>query len=112
MSLRSISASLSASFSLALLVALAVGCGGSTATGSDEPTTAREKRRRGAAASDPPTSAGKTARWRYTGDRSECFFVVSGHCFKTEQAACTAAKCGKRSCETTGGGPATVSCAK
>jgi hypothetical protein len=106
MSLRWISASVS------LALALSLGCGGGTATGSDEPTTAKEKQRREAAASDPPTPAGKSAHWRYTGDRNDCFFVVGGHCFKTEQAACTAARCGKRTCETTGGGPVTVSCAK
>jgi len=104
---------------LAALVALVVtgglagGCGGGAASGSDEPTTAKDKQRREADVSEPAAGAThKVGRWRYTGDRADCFFVVGGRCFKTEQAACAAAKCGKRACETSGGGPATVACAK
>jgi len=98
--------------SLAVLGTLALGCGGSSPPRSDEPTTAKEKQRREAEASgeiDRP--GGKWGGWRYTGDRNDCFFVVGRRCFKTEAAACTAARCGKRKCETTGGGPATVACA-
>ena len=100
--------------SLALVVSLAVGCGGGAAPSrSDEPTTAKEKQRRDAEASgEADPSARKWGGWRYTGDRNDCFFVVGRRCFKTEAAACAAARCGKRTCETTGGGPATVACAK
>jgi hypothetical protein len=99
--------------SLAVMVSLASGCGGSVPPRSDEPTTAKEKQRREADAkgeSDP--AAGKWGAWRYTGDRNDCFFVIGRRCFKTEAAACTAARCGKRKCEVTGGGPAAVACAK
>ncbi len=92
---------------------LLVGCGGSTKVGPDEPQTAKEKQRREAEAKgevDKP--GGKWGGWRYTGDRSECFYVIGRRCFKTEAAACSAAKCGKRKCEVTGGGPASVACAK
>src|SRR5262249_27260501 len=97
---------------LALVVSLAFGCG-STPPRSDEPTTAREKLRREAEArGDTDRGNGKWAGWRYTGDRNECFFVVGRRCFKTEAAACAAARCGKKSCETVGGGPAAIGCAK
>lgn len=97
------------------VVAIAgAGCGGGTSvSASDEPTTARDKQRREAEASGTAESSNsKWGRWRYTGNRDECFFVVAGRCFKTEAAACTAAKCGKRKCEVTGGGPAAVACEK
>jgi len=100
------------SIALALVAALASGCGGGPPR-SDEPTTAKEKQRQEAEAKGETDSpGGKWGGWRYTGDRNECFFVVGRHCFKTEAAACTAARCGKKKCETTGGGPATVACAK
>src|ERR1044071_1633549 len=95
---------------LALVVCL-LGCSGSPPR-TDEPTTAKEKQRRDAEAKgDLDRDAVKWACWRYTGDRRDCFFVVGRRCFKTEQAACTAARCGKHKCETTGGGPAAVACA-
>ena len=91
---------------------LAVGCGGEPPR-ADEPKTAREKQRREAAAhGEADAGSGKWGGWRYTGERNECFFVVGLRCFKTEAAACAAAACGKRKCEVTGGGPATVSCPK
>jgi hypothetical protein len=98
--------------SLGLLASLALGCG-SGPPRSDEPTTAKEKQRREATAAGNASGAGgKWGGWRYTGDRDECFFVVGRRCFKTEAAACTAARCGKKKCESTGGGPVSVSCAK
>ncbi|HEX2688096.1 MAG TPA: hypothetical protein VHN14_15815 [Kofleriaceae bacterium] len=104
MSLRSIS--------FVLVAVLALGCGGGPPK-SDEPTTAREKQRREAEAKgETSASSGKWGGWRYTGDRNDCFFVVGRRCFKTEAAACAAARCGKKTCQTTGGGPASVSCAK
>jgi hypothetical protein len=100
------------SSSLALVATLALGCGSSPPP-TDEPTTAKEKQRRDTEAKgDTGTGAGKWGGWRYTGDRNDCFFVVGRRCFKTEAAACSAARCGKRRCETTGGGPAAVSCVK
>src|SRR5215813_9658033 len=92
--------------SLGLLAALALGCGGDPPR-SDDPQTAKEKQRREAAAASEPSSGGKRSGWRYTGDRDDCFFVVGGKCYKTEAAACAAARCGSRKCQTTGGGPAT-----
>ena len=97
---------------LDLIVSLALGCGGDPPR-SDDPTTGREKQRReAAAAGETSSTAGKGGGWRYTGSRDECFFVVGRRCFKTEAEACAAARCGKKKCETSGGGPATVSCAK
>ncbi|HEU4732526.1 MAG TPA: hypothetical protein VFT22_31745 [Kofleriaceae bacterium] len=88
-----------------------MGCGGSTPPTSDEPSTARDKQRLDAEArGDTDRPSGKFAGWRYNGDRNDCFFVVGHTCFKTEAAACTAARCGKRKCAVTGGGPAQVSC--
>ncbi|HEY0476271.1 MAG TPA: hypothetical protein VGD37_02040 [Kofleriaceae bacterium] len=98
--------------SLGLVASLVLGCGGGPPR-SDEPTTAKEKQRReAAAAGEAGPNAGKWGGWRYTGDRDECFFLVGRRCFKTEASACAAARCGKRTCETRGGGPATVACAK
>lgn len=97
--------------SLGLLASLIIGCG-SEPPRSDEPTTAKEKQRREAAAAgelDHP--GGKWGAWRYTGERDTCFFVVGRQCFKTEAAACAAARC-KAKCVTSGGGPASVSCAR
>jgi hypothetical protein len=95
---------------LVLVVSL-LDCSGS-APRANEPTTAREKQRRDAEAKgDLESGGGKWAGWRYTGDRTECFFIVGRRCFKTESAACTAARCGKHKCESSGGGPAAVSCA-
>jgi hypothetical protein len=101
------------SIALALVATLAFGCGGGGPPRSDEPTTAKEKQRQEAEAKgETDTTGGKWGGWRYTGDRNECFFVVGRRCFKTEAAACAAARCGKKKCETTGGGPASVACAK
>jgi hypothetical protein len=98
--------------SLALVVSLAVGCGGGPPR-SDEPTTAREKQHREAEAKgELGPSGGKWGGWRYTGERNDCFFVVGRRCFKSEAAACTAARCGKRKCVVSGGGPAAVACAR
>jgi hypothetical protein len=97
--------------SLVVVAALAAGCGAPPRS-SDEPTTARDKQQRDAEASgaaDAP-SAGHSG-WRYTGDRNDCFFVLGHRCFKTEEAACAAARCRTR-CEVTGGGPAQLACAK
>ena len=101
------------SISLAWGVSLALGCGGGSAPRSDEPTTAKEKQRQEAEAKgEVDNNGGKWGGWRYTGDRNDCFFVVGRRCFKTEAAACAAARCGKKKCETTGGGPASVACTK
>jgi hypothetical protein len=98
--------------SLGLVAALALGCGGDPPRTGD-PTTAKEKQRRDAAAAgETASSTGKWGGWRYTGQRDDCFFVVGRHCYKTEAAACQAARCGSRKCVVTGGGPASVSCAR
>lgn len=105
---------------LAALVLLGLGCGSSPPPSkkgrskSKEPQTAREKQMQEAKASgelDGPQP--KWGKWRYTGDRADCFYVVGQRCFKTEKAACTAARCktGQR-CKSTGAGPATIACAK
>lgn len=98
--------------SLGLIASLALACGGDPPR-AGEPTTAKEKQRReAAAAGETTTSGGKWSGWRYTGDRDECFFVVGRKCFKTQASACAAARCGSRKCQTEGGGPVSVSCAK
>jgi hypothetical protein len=97
---------------LSCIALVALGCGGEPPRSSD-PQTAKEKQRREAAASgEAATPAGKWGGWRYAGERDDCFYVVGKRCFKTEAKACGFAKCGKRACETTGGGPVRVSCAK
>jgi len=98
--------------SLGLIASLALACGGDPPR-TGEPTTAREKQRREAAAAGETSGpTGKGAGWRYTGDRDECFFIVGRRCFKTQASACSAARCPSKKCKTDGGGPVTVSCAK
>jgi hypothetical protein len=96
-----------------VIVLALLGCGGSSKE-SDEPTTAKEKQRREAKASgEADRSTRNWGKWRYSGDRDDCFFKVGGRCFKTENRACQAARCRlPKKCTTTGGGPATVSCSK
>lgn len=103
---------------LAFLVASMLGCSsGAMKTKKGEPQTAREKMAAEQKANpdeeggDP--SGRKWGRWRYQGERKECFFVVGAKCFKTENAACQAARCkAPTKCSTDGAGPATVTCAK
>ena len=97
---------------LAFVTAVLVACGGAQ-TVSDEPQTAKEKQRREAKASgdDKPAGSRSWGGWRYKGDRNSCFFETNGKCFKTENAACQAARCAKpKKCNTSGAGPAQVSC--
>ena len=101
-----------------LLVAVLAGCADSSETphkkGHHEPRNAKEKQRIEAAKDkDNQPDGRKWGGWRYQGARDECFFVVGRQCFKTENEACGAAHCkAPKKCETTGGGPATVACAK
>lgn len=102
---------------IAVLTSWMLGCGGCGGSKQpvdpNEPTTAKEKQLREAEAKgEADRSGGKWGGWRYTGDRNDCFYVVGRRCFKTEAAACSAARCGKSKCEVTGGGPAAVACAK
>jgi hypothetical protein len=93
-------------------VLVASACGGPNKQ-ADEPQTAREKQLQEARASGEDDQAANKnwGKWRYSGDRGECFFQVKGRCFKTENKACQAARCKKpQQCVTTGAGPATVSC--
>jgi hypothetical protein len=93
---------------------------GFTACGSsqdaDEPQTAREKMRREAKRDKkkdkPVDSSGKSwSKWRYTGDRAECYFRLGQKCFKTEAAACSNLRCKKPTkCRAEGAAPAQVSC--
>lgn len=94
-----------------LVFAIAVGCGGAPAI-ADEPTTAKQKQLRDAKAAGTADAANKGwGKWRYSGARDNCFFVVGGKCFKTETAACEAARCAApKRCQSVGGGPATVGC--
>lgn len=92
-------------------------CGGD-GKDADEPQTAREKMRREAKRDkkskkdQPVDSAGKSwGKWRYTGDRAECYFRSGQKCFKTEAAACATMRCKKPTkCHAEGAAPAQVSC--
>ena len=91
---------------------LAIACASPQQTDPNEPTTAREKQYREAKASgelDKPVA--KPAGWRYQGDRKQCFYVVGGRCFKSENSACQAARCkAPKKCIPAGAGPATMTC--
>ncbi len=100
---------------LASIVAIGISCGSpqSMETSPNEPKTAKDKQLREAKANGEldSSSSSKWAGWRYQGDRNDCFYVVGRHCFKTQPAACSAARCrAPKKCEASGGGPATVSC--
>jgi hypothetical protein len=98
-----------------LLGCFALACGGPTFE-KGEPKNAKEKqaleaKRAGDDDDVKPKSGKKWNKWRYQGDRKDCFFVFGARCFKTEKAACQAAKCKKgATCTAKGAGPATVSC--
>jgi len=98
-----------------LVLLFLLGCGGPSRkdVAPGEPQTAKEKQyaeaKQAGEVDDGDTKWGK---WRYTGDRKECFFVAGRKCFKTENAACRAASCKGGKCKSSGAGPATVACAK
>ena len=97
-----------------LVLLFLLGCGGSDrqAVEPGEPQTAKEKQYAEAKKSgDIDDGDSKWGKWRYTGDRKDCFFVAGRKCFKTEAAACKASGC-KTKCKSSGAGPATVSCSK
>ncbi len=95
-----------------MLVVAALGCGGGR--GADDPTTAKQKLAQEPeeqGASDAKAGTKKWGKWRYQGDRSACFYELRGTCFKTEKAACTAAKCkASATCVTAGAAPAQITC--
>lgn len=99
--------------SLLVFALVGVACGGDPKH-SDEPQTAKEKLRRQHEEESGEGDGGGSKNWggwRYKGDRSQCFFVVGAKCFKTEAAACSAAKCKpSEKCRAEGAAPAQVSC--
>jgi len=112
----------SAPLLLALILGLGAGCGGGggrTSGGgrasANEPQTAKEKQLQEAKASGEIDGTAQTGwgKWRYTGDRNNCFYVAANKCFKTEVAACQTMKCkAGQKCKSAGAGPATVSCGR
>ncbi len=97
-----------------LVLGLVGACGGDPKD-ADEPQTAREKMRAESKRDKddkPVDSGGKSwGKWRYTGDRAECYFRLGQKCFKTEAAACSAARCKKPTkCHVEGAAPGQVSC--
>lgn len=80
-----------------------------------EPQTAREKMLAEQKANpdneEPLKTSKKWKRWRYQGDREDCFYRFGRRCFKTEKAACRAAGCkAPQKCEAEGAGPAVMTC--
>jgi hypothetical protein len=102
-----------------VFVALCACSSGSMKTMRGEPQTAREKML--AEQKTDPDGAGDTTgatgkkwgRWRYQGERKDCFFVAGAKCYKTENEACQAARCkAPLACTRDGAGPTTIKCAK
>ena len=98
-----------------LLVAFVLSCGGEgMRVKKGEPQTAREKmlaEQKANPEKDEPGPPGKAygGGWRYQGERKDCFFTFGRKCYKTEKAACSAARC-KTKCIAEGAGPAAVKC--
>ena len=103
---------------VSLLVVFALSCGGeSMKVKKGEPQTAREKmlaeEKASAKKDDDPPGKQKWSSWRYQGDRKDCRFVFGRRCYKSENAACQAARCkAPLKCSPEGAGPATMKCAK
>ena len=100
---------------LALVLVVVAACGSTASSSEDarEPKNAKEKQRLEARTKGEDVDNRKWGGWRYQGERNDCFFVVGRKCFKTENAACQAARCsGGKKCDVSGGGPATVRCTK
>ncbi|MDX2088811.1 MAG: hypothetical protein SFX73_13220 [Kofleriaceae bacterium] len=98
--------------SLLVFTLVGMACGGDGKR-SNEPQTAKEKLRLQAEEEGEADAGGSKnwGRWRYKGDRSQCFFVVGSKCFKSEAAACSAAKCKpSEKCRVEGAAPAQVAC--
>jgi hypothetical protein len=101
---------------VSLLVVFLLGCAGETMkVKKGEPQTAREKMLAEQKANPEEEGMSATGKkwgaWRYQGDRKDCFFVLGRKCYKTEKAACSAARCKATArCITEGAGPATVKC--
>ena len=95
----------------ALLVTLLIACG-SSQSDVKEPRTAKEKQIQEARASgEVDAQNSKWGGWRYQGDRGDCFYVFGRRCYKTEVAACKAARCKSATkCTPVGAGPATITC--
>src|SRR2546430_3556468 len=95
-----------------LAILLVIACGSPQQMDANEPQTAKEKQLRDAKAhGEIGKPIAKAAGWRYQGDRKAGFFVVGRKCFKTENAACQAARCKvPKKCGTQGAGPATMMC--
>jgi hypothetical protein len=96
-----------------LLVVFLLGCAGEAMkVKKGEPQTAREKmlaEQKANPETDVSDSGKKWGAWRYQGERKDCFFVFGRKCYKTEKAACSAARC-KTKCVAEGAGPAAVKC--
>jgi hypothetical protein len=99
-----------------LLVVVTACSSNSMQTKKGEPQTAREKMLAEQKQHPEPEEGGtgkKWSKWRYQGERKDCRYVVGGKCFKTESAACQAAKCkAPLKCASEGAGPAKLKCAK
>lgn len=96
-----------------LAFAFASACGSNqTKVEPGEPQTARDKQYAEAKASgELDDGDAKWGKWRYSGDRKDCFYVLGRRCFKTEKAACKVARCkAPATCKVSGAGPATVEC--
>jgi hypothetical protein len=113
----------SARLVLVLIFGIAAGCGGGGGGGggkarrssSKEPKNAKEKQLLEAKASGEADATGQPSwgKWRYSGDRNNCLYVVGRRCFKIEAVACRTLKCkAGQKCTAAGAGPATLSCAK
>lgn len=53
----------------------------------------------------------RVGKWRWKGERKECYFLTGNKCFLTKEQACKAASCGRRDCKVQDeGAPVRVMC--
>lgn len=109
---------------LLVIVAFALGSCGGSGGGGDEATTPGSKRRARNSGSSPErtreyqdsNSVGMTdtrvSKWRWKGDRKDCFYIVGNKCFDDKTKACKAAGCAVASCQLSKSAPVKARCKK
>jgi hypothetical protein len=96
---------------LACLVIVAFLASGACGGSSDKTSTAQVPKNKPDPNYKPIASNGKKwKRWRWKGERDECYFTHKNRCYSKLAPACKAAGCDESECSANGAAPASVSC--